>query len=143
MQSGDTIVTVFNNQQSQAFDFTLNNKPLDYKIDPDNLILKSVRGENITPVGFALLQNYPNPFNPSTTISFQLGRPSYVTITIYDILGNEVAQLLNGYLREGTYNTDFIPYGLASGTYFYYLSAMDYDNVNLLFEATGKMILVK
>jgi aminopeptidase N len=143
MQSGDTIVTVFNNQQSQAFDFTLNSKPLDYKIDPDNLILKSVRGENITPVGFALLQNYPNPFNPSTTISFQLGRPSNVTITIYDILGNEVAQLLNGYLREGTYNTDFIPYGLASGTYFYYLSAMDYDNVNLLFEATGKMILVK
>ena len=143
MQSGDTLVTVFNDQQDQTFDFILNSKPLDFKIDPDNWILKNIFGENVTPIGFALLQNYPNPFNPSTTISFQLGRPSNVTITIYDILGNEVAQLLNGYLREGTYNTDFIPNGLASGTYFYYLSAMDYNNTNLLFEATGKMILVK
>ena len=143
MQSGDTLVTVFNDQQNQTFDFILNSKPLDFKIDPDNWILKNVYGENVTPIGFALLQNYPNPFNPSTTISFQLGRPSNVTITIYDILGKEVAQLLNGYLREGTYNTDFIPDGLASGTYFYYLSAMDYNNTSLLFEGTGKMILVK
>ncbi|HMQ68287.1 MAG TPA: M1 family aminopeptidase [Ignavibacteria bacterium] len=143
MQRGDTLVTVFNDQQSQTFDIIVNSKPLNYKIDPNNLILKNVYGENITPVGFALLQNYPNPFNPSTTISFRLGRPSNVTITVYDILGNEVGQLMNGYLREGTYNTEFFSNGLASGTYFYYLSAMNTENTSLLYEATGKMILVK
>ena len=143
MQGGDTLFTVFNNQQQQTFHFIVDSKPVDFKIDPDNLILKSVRGEGIVPVSFSLAQNFPNPFNPNTTISYQLGKPSIVNITVYDILGNTVTVLVNETQREGNYSVEYFTGSLASGTYFYYMQAMDTENSNLLYENTGKMILVK
>lgn len=142
-QRGDTSFVVFNNAASQTFDFVVNSKPLLYKIDPDNWILKDVRGENIVPVSFVLEQNYPNPFNPGTTISYQLGKPSFVKIIIYDILGQEVSVLKNEKQREGNYTVKFNASGLSSGIYFYKLEARDFENIDLLFEETKKMILVR
>lgn len=143
MEDGDTAFTVFNNVQSQTFDFTVSSNPLDFKIDPNNYILKSVTGENIIPVSFILEQNFPNPFNPVTTISYQLGKPSSVKITVYDILGREISVLRNEKLREGNYETVFNASNLSSGVYFYKIRAMDFENINLLFQDTKKMIFTR
>ncbi len=80
--------------------------------------------ENI-PSKFDLEQNYPNPFNPTTTISYLLDQPSFVTLKIYDITGNEVETLIDGYQTSGKH---FVQFGtknksLASGVYFYRLKA--------------------
>ncbi len=90
------------------------------------------------PTEFVLYQNYPNPFNPSTTISFSIPKRSFVTLKIYDILGNEITTLVNGEKPAGNYNVQFISSTkqLASGIYFYRLQAGD-------FIATKKLILLK
>jgi hypothetical protein len=100
-----------------------------------------VQPENeIVAEDFYLYQNYPNPFNPITKISYQLPVSSNVTLKVYDILGNEVATLVNEYKNSGTYEIDFNPASSiknpASGVYFYQLSAGD-------FVQTKKMILMK
>jgi hypothetical protein len=79
--------------------------------------------------GYKLEQNYPNPFNPSTKISFTVGHSSLVTMKIYDLLGKEVAVLLNEEKQPGTYNIEFTAgsfgdaAGLASGIYYYRIEA--------------------
>lgn len=70
-----------------------------------------------------LSQNYPNPFNPSTTIHYALPHQSYVTLTVYDILGQEVAELVNGVIDAGNHDVKFDASQLASGVYFYRLQA--------------------
>jgi hypothetical protein len=94
--------------------------------------------KNVTniPVIYALSQNYPNPFNPSTTISYQLPKAGNVKLVVYDILGREVKVLVNEYKKAGTYNITFDGSSLASGLYFYRLTAGD-------FSGTKKMVLVK
>jgi hypothetical protein len=72
-----------------------------------------------TPEALLLFQNYPNPFNPSTAIKFTLPRVGHVTLKIYDLLGTEVATLVNELLGPGTYERTFDAEGLASGVYFY------------------------
>jgi hypothetical protein len=83
-------------------------------------------------------QNYPNPFNPSTVISWQIPVRSFVTLKIYDVLGNEVAILVNETKEAGTYNSQFSlsGYQLSNGVYFYQLGAND-------FISSKKMILAK
>jgi hypothetical protein len=88
------------------------------------------------PTAFALEQNYPNPFNPSTKISWQLTVGSQATLKVYDILGKEVASLVNEYRQAGKYETEFNAEVLSSGVYFYQLKAGD-------FLQTKKMILLK
>lgn len=88
------------------------------------------------PVSFALEQNYPNPFNPSTVIKFQVPENSHITIKAYDVLGKEVAVLVNEELNSGYYSVEFNALGLSSGVYYYTLKA---DN----FYSTNKMILIK
>jgi plastocyanin len=74
------------------------------------------------PVGqFALAQNYPNPFNPSTTIQFSVPFDGNVTLTVYNVLGEEVRQLYAGHASPGTYNVNFNGADLPSGLYFYRL----------------------
>lgn len=73
--------------------------------------------------GFVLQQNYPNPFNPSTVISWQLAVGSHATLKVYDVLGNEVAELVNNFLEAGNYNVEFNASSLSSGIYFYRLTA--------------------
>jgi hypothetical protein len=85
---------------------------------------------------YALAQNYPNPFNPSTKISWQLPVGSQITLKVYDILGREVATLVNEYKPSGKYETEFNAAALPSGVYFYQLKAGEYLN-------TKKMILLK
>lgn len=78
------------------------------------------------PVAFALRQNYPNPFNPSTTIKYELPRASHVTLTVYDVLGREVATLVNGVEQPGSKSVEFNAGNMASGVYFYRIQAGDY-----------------
>ncbi|MFZ2325033.1 MAG: choice-of-anchor J domain-containing protein [Ignavibacteriaceae bacterium] len=91
----------------------------------------------VTPLNkYNLFQNYPNPFNPSTTINYQLSQDSYVTLKIYDVLGNEVKTIINENKPAGNYNIDFNASALASGVYFYELRTND-------FVSSKKMILMK
>jgi len=100
------------------------------------------------PVEYALEQNYPNPFNPSTTIEFTLLQPGNVTLKVYNMLGQEVASLLdNVYYDEGYNDVDFDASGLSSGIYFYRLTVQNVDDqgtgVGRAFTQIKKMMLVK
>ncbi|MBK7500345.1 MAG: T9SS type A sorting domain-containing protein [Ignavibacteriales bacterium] len=85
---------------------------------------------------YYLKQNYPNPFNPSTKISWQSPVGSWQTLKVYDILGNEVATLVDEYKSAGTYEVEFNAAKYTSGVYFYRLHAGS-------FVETKKMILLK
>ncbi len=93
------------------------------------------------PSVFALAQNYPNPFNPSTTINFSLAVDSRVTLKIFDILGQEVANLINGDIAAGSHTINFNASGLNSGIYFYQIDAAGLDGSN--FSSVKKMTLTK
>ena len=93
-------------------------------------------GEKTELRDFRLEQNYPNPFNPITTISYQIPELSFVTIKIYDVLGNEIATLVNEEKPSGSYEMHFNGSDLTSGIYFYQLKSVE-------FEESKKMILLK
>ena len=90
------------------------------------------------PDKFSLEQNYPNPFNPSTVISYSLSENSLVTLKVYDVIGNEVATLVNEKQNSGIYNYQFstVNYQLSSGVYFYKIEAGSFSVVK-------RMILLK
>jgi hypothetical protein len=95
------------------------------------------------PDKFSLYQNYPNPFNPSTIIEFVIPKSSFVNLRVYDVLGNEVAILVNEEKPTGNYEIELdassLPDGkvrLSSGIYFYKLQTGEYSE-------TKKMILLK
>ena len=88
------------------------------------------------PTEYSLNQNYPNPFNPSTEISFSIPKRSFVSLKVYDITGREIENLVNKELDAGTYSVDFNGVSLASGVYFYQISANG-------FIQTRKMLLAK
>lgn len=92
--------------------------------------------ENNTPKSFSLSQNYPNPFNPSTSIKFNIPGGYNVKLLIYDVTGRIVSTLIDQYLDAGSYNINFTTNNLASGIYFYQLTAGNYREVK-------KMTLVK
>lgn len=89
-----------------------------------------------SPRSFSLAQNYPNPFNPSTTIEFSLPRSTHATVKIYDLLGREVATLVNDQLTAGTHKMEWNVGGFASGVYFYRLQAGE-------FVETKKLLLLR
>ncbi|MFH1736095.1 MAG: T9SS type A sorting domain-containing protein, partial [bacterium] len=91
--------------------------------------------ENI-PAEFVLFSAYPNPFNPTTAISIQLSALSHVNLSVYDISGRKVATLIDGFRNAGSYEVTFDGSKLASGIYFYRLTAGDYT-------ANGKVVLMK
>ena len=88
------------------------------------------------PTEFSLKQNYPNPFNPSTKIEYSITSQSHVSLNVYDIIGNEVAQLVNKSQPVGNYRFNFDGSNLSSGTYIVRLTAGDKIE-------TMKMILMK
>ena len=88
------------------------------------------------PDGFILNQNYPNPFNPTTKLSFVICHQSFVELKVYDVLGNEVATLVNEEKPAGEYEVEFNAAGLASGIYLYKLETLN-------FTLTRKMLLLK
>ncbi|OGU64191.1 MAG: hypothetical protein A2W30_06880 [Ignavibacteria bacterium RBG_16_36_9] len=85
---------------------------------------------------FELMQNYPNPFNPSTNIEYRISDRGFVSLRVYNILGDEIATLVNEEKEQGVYNVSFDATGLASGMYVYKLQAGS-------FVETKKMILMK
>jgi hypothetical protein len=91
---------------------------------------------NILPQNFQLEQNYPNPFNPSTRIRYSIPEASFASIKVYDMLGKEVATLVNEEQSAGNYEVDFDATGLSSGIYFYKLQAGN-------FIETRKMTILK
>jgi hypothetical protein len=88
------------------------------------------------PAEFNLAQNYPNPFNPATTINYSIPYAGFVTLKVYDILGKEVASVVNGYKSAGNYTAVFNAARLAGGVYFYQLKSGKVTN-------TKRMILLK
>ncbi|MFZ1517511.1 MAG: YCF48-related protein [Ignavibacteriaceae bacterium] len=99
-------------------------------------VISSVENRNNQLTNYSLLQNYPNPFNPSTTISYQLPKTGNVSLKVFDVLGKEIATLVNEEKPSGSYNVEFNVYGLASGIYYYQIKAGE-------FIQTKKMILLK
>jgi len=91
---------------------------------------------NISPIKFELYQNYPNPFNPSTTIQFDIPKASFLTLKVYNVLGQEVATLVNEKREAGRYEVGFNASTLSSSVYFYRLVAGD-------FIAVKKFMLLK
>lgn len=91
---------------------------------------------NIEPDQFYLSQNYPNPFNPSTIINYELPTNSYVSLKVFDILGNEIINLFSGWQNAGSFKINFNASRFPTGTYFYQLKTKD-------FISTKKMLLVK
>jgi pimeloyl-ACP methyl ester carboxylesterase len=98
-----------------------------------------MEGYSSLPKKFSLSQNYPNPFNPSTTIEYQIpnvGTQNFVSLRVYDILGREVATLVNEQKPAGAYNVQWNAKDLTSGVYFYRLEAGSYNE-------TKKLILLR
>jgi hypothetical protein len=87
-------------------------------------------------IEMSLFQNYPNPFNPSTEIGYGVPGTEYVTLKVYDLLGREVATLVNERKAPGSYSVSFDASGLASGVYFYRLEAGN-------FMQTKKLIVLR
>ena len=92
--------------------------------------------ENNIPTEFQLYQNYPNPFNPSTTITFDIPQASPVTLKVYDVMGREIATLVDKNLSAGKYQYKLNAYNYASGLYFYRIMAGNWSK-------THKMLLIK
>lgn len=88
------------------------------------------------PEQFTLFQNYPNPFNPNTTISWQSSAGSWQTLKVYDLLGREVATLIDEYKPAGSFEVEFDASGLTSGTYYYKLNTEFFTDVK-------KFLLIK
>jgi hypothetical protein len=95
----------------------------------------------IAPDVFSLEQNYPNPFNPSTMIKFSLAADSKVSLTVFDVLGQEVANIISGNLAAGSHEINFNASNINSGVYFYRIDATGIDGTN--FTSVKKMILTK
>lgn len=117
-------------------DFRDDNYEIYYDKNPSgNAIgIQSISSE--IPEGFSLSQNYPNPFNPVTNIEFEIPKQSFVKITIYDVLGNEVNTLVNEEMNAGKYRADWSAASHPSGIYFYKIESGG-------FTQTKRMVLIK
>ncbi|HEX2865862.1 MAG TPA: SdrD B-like domain-containing protein [Ignavibacteriales bacterium] len=100
------------------------------------LSVTGVEVKKDVPTKFTLEQNYPNPFNPSTSIKFSIPVSGSYSLKVYDVLGKEVAALINGELKEGNYNVSFNAENLSTGVYIYHLQG---SNVSI----SKKMVLMK
>lgn len=94
------------------------------------------QGNATTPSSFVLSQNYPNPFNPSTTIRFSLPGYGFTSLKVYDVLGKEIATVVNGMYAAGVHNVEFNASNIPSGIYFYTLRSGS-------FVESKKMLLIK
>lgn len=101
-----------------------------------NDLITSITKSEDSPNKYYMSQNYPNPFNPTTVINYVIPQQSFVTLKVYDILGRDVATLVNEQKSAGNYETEFNADNLSSGIYFYRLEAGSFSD-------TKKLILLK
>jgi PKD repeat protein len=121
------------------YDLTASYQNYDYMIDNWMTALPVGVKENVTDnivTDYKLYQNYPNPFNPSTSISYSIPRDGFVSITVYNTLGQKVGLLVDKFMKAGSYEVKFNGSALPSGIYFYRLDAGSFSSVK-------KMILMK
>ncbi|HEY5615687.1 MAG TPA: T9SS type A sorting domain-containing protein, partial [Bacteroidota bacterium] len=102
----------------------------------------SVTSLEVIPTEFQLFQNYPNPFNPSTKIRFGVPEESNVSVVVYNLLGVQVAELVNSEIRAGTFETVWLADGFASGTYIVRMKAVGV-NSDQSFSSIRKVVLLK
>ncbi|TKJ41668.1 hypothetical protein CEE37_03625 [candidate division LCP-89 bacterium B3_LCP] len=119
---------------SQTYLYRLKQIDIDATVTYSDPITVVVGSE--TASAFNLIGNYPNPFNPTTVVSFELHDASLVHLTVYDLSGQKVADLLDGWRDTGVHEATFDGSGLASGVYLYRLTAGEFTD-------TGKMVLMK
>jgi hypothetical protein len=122
------------------------NTEIYYKRYIDASIPKSVatvENEEGIPTAFQLMQNYPNPFNPTTSISFSIPQASFVTLIVYDVVGREVATLVNEFQEPGNFVKTFHGTSLPSGVYFYRLLVYPANGGANSFTNTKRMMLLK
>jgi serine protease AprX len=118
-----------------------------YSINYGSVLIKldvatSINPPKAVPANFVLSQNYPNPFNPSTIINYELPVNSYVTLEVFNVLGKKIRTLVSKEEIAGDYKVEFSASSLASGIYFYRISAHNPKN-GTDFISTRKMILIK
>lgn len=110
--------------------------PVNVYYNAEHLLTGIQPVNNTIPGKFLLNQNYPNPFNPVTNVEFSIPKSGIVKLVVFDALGKEVAQLVNGQYNAGTYKVDFNASGLASGVYFYKIETPGFSDIK-------KMMLIK
>lgn len=141
----DTTVVVFSSVNNQKFKLTLSHNVTKVELDPVNWILRSVKETPLlaedVPTSYLLAQNYPNPFNSRTTFEFHLPlRPSGTTdpviLKLYDLLGRELAVLVDQSLPAGVYTLTWDAADYPSGVYLYRLQAGD-------FASTKKLVIIR
>jgi hypothetical protein len=144
-----TLTLIADREGYTSVDQQVNVGPSEYAVTRDFTIgsTTSAGGQESAPNEFALRQNYPNPFNPSTRISFSLPVASTVTVKVFNLLGQEIATLINGAFPAGEQvavwnGTDAAGRGVASGVYFYRLEASGV-NGGENYSAMRKMLLLK
>ncbi len=140
--SATAIERVWVRSRDTVFTFTFNERPTSLEVDKNGWVLRfpitlsyneKLQHQRYQ---YRLLQNYPNPFNPSTTIEYELAKPSSVELSVYDALGRKVATLVNEPQSAGMHRVQFSAENLSSGVYFYKLKAGE-------FSETRKLMLVK
>ncbi|HMN24347.1 MAG TPA: T9SS type A sorting domain-containing protein, partial [Ignavibacteriaceae bacterium] len=124
----------FTDSKINVGNYTYRLKQVDYdgSYEYSNEINVDVNG----PEQYSLDQNYPNPFNPSTLIKYSIAKDGFVNVSIFNLLGEKVATLVNGNAKAGSYEINFNASQLSSGVYFYSIEAGD-------FKAVRKMMLMK
>ncbi|NOH00297.1 MAG: T9SS type A sorting domain-containing protein [Ignavibacteriae bacterium] len=135
---GDSTYRIFNDAQNQTFNFNVEGEPVELIFDPNNWIMEdiisvtSVDRDNITVADYKLSQNFPNPFNPSTTIEYFLPKGEFVNLTVYDMLGNKIAILVNEQKEAGQQTAGFdfskLSTPISSGVYIYKIEAGKFSN---------------
>lgn len=128
------------NQFVQMYN-ALPNVPFIMKSDSLSVFVTDAEGNPAQITGFKLFQNYPNPFNPATKINYEVSAPARIIIKVYDVIGSEVATLVDEYKSIGRYEVGFNAVELSSGLYFYKLEAIT-NNKNS-FRDVKKMLLLK
>ena len=107
-----------------------------YGVFYTNCLTKIIKNEYDQPREFSLEQNYPNPFNPVTHLEFGISDLEFVSLKVYDVLGNEIKTLVNEIKSPGVYKVEFDGSNLSSGIYYYKLTAGEFSEVK-------KMTLLK
>ena len=141
--NGDTLIRINQNSNNQFYQVYSPHQITNIVVDPNNWVLDystvihtGIKNDEINRQSYKLYQNYPNPFNPITKILYQIPERGFVTLKVYDVLGNEIITLFNEEKPAGNYEFNFDGTQLTSGIYFYQLVAKN-------FLETKKMILLK